>query len=170
MVIFQLFLFSLNSQRGYQYYITNHSVFFKWTNTSKIRLPLFPVILLPFPLFLKKVTFSFHYNSYYFRLCCVYLSLKLSQGFLAMRFFLAVLVLHAAWHSLWLWQLVATLAVVHGLPLWLWQLVATLVVVRDLPSGGFSCEAWALALLGSAAQVPQLRLLSSTWGLPRSGI
>lgn len=56
--------------------------------------------------------------------------------------------------------------------------VATLEVVRGLPSGcdscgyssggawsfllvAFSCEAWALALLGSEAQVPQLRLLAA---------
>lgn len=68
----------------------NHSIF-QMDNTSNIPLPLFPILLLPFPLFLKKVTFSFHYNSYYFSLCYVYLSLKLSQRFFGHVFILAVL-------------------------------------------------------------------------------
>ena len=70
---------------------------------------LFPILLLPFPLFFKKV--SFHYNSYYFSLCYIYLSLKLSQRFFFWQciYFWLSWVFHAAWTSLWLWQVGATL-------------------------------------------------------------
>ena len=91
MVIFQLFLLSLNSQRISVVYYKSFCIF-QMDNTSNIPLPVFLILLLPFPVFLKKVTFSFHYNSYYFSLCYVYLSLKLSQRcFLAIYLFLAVL-------------------------------------------------------------------------------
>ena len=163
MVIFQLFLFSLNSQREDISSTLQIILYFSNGQYQQHSFTSFSYPLLPFPLFLKKVTFSFHYNSYYFSVCYVYLSLKLSQRcFLAIYLFLAVLgapcckdfslAAISGGYSLFvvcgLLTVVASLVVKHGL----WDSWA--------PQHRFDCcgePAWTM-------------LLCSMWDLPRSGI
>ena len=127
-------------------------------NTSNIPLLLFPILLLPFPLFLKKVTFSFHYNSYYFSLCYIYLSLKLSQRFFGHVFILAVLGVPCCVDF--------SVVVTSGATLQLWCV--------GFVCGGFFVkhglqDSWALQHRFNSCGEPA-QLLCSMWDLPRSGI